>query len=240
MNGPRHAATERCRLPYRAAKLFFLLSQGAVLPLAMLFIFGQPETLWRGFLIAGIYLFIPFWAILFMGIALHRFPLQRNGALMVAFALLFEFAAFYALGRDVLYSMYALFITSFAGTALALLRFVTVAFVRGDTAAIPAPWRRPAFLAGLFILLGIFLSGLSMPLIRNLTIIPDLRGRLAVLGVLLFNIVVMAQATGRDLGQPGDEPEAKERYAEWERWAPATAIVLVLSLTGAVFAAVFP
>jgi hypothetical protein len=240
MNRPAATSAERNGLPYRAAKTVYLLAHGAILPLAIHYLLGRlPETFWRYLFIAGIYVIIPFWIILFIAITMVGFPLRRNEALRVVGVMLLEFAVFIALGGQFLFSVYALFVTSFLGIMLALIGFVFREMTSGRPTSIPDGWRRPALLVGLFLANGLFALALAIPFIQDLGLIPGLAGRIAALGILVFNAISMGRAASREFGPnsvaDAEDDAKRERNREWERWAPATAIVLILSLTAAIF-----
>jgi len=213
---------------YKALKTIWLFAHATILPGAVSFLvlagYTDNVSTWEGFLIAcGASIMVILWLIGMALLIMYRFPLDLYSAARMVFMMILQFALLAFLGGSILLSLYSTFFTSFVIIFVILFAMIFLGVKMGKV--IPKYW--------LFIIPGAasacaLLFFLFQPILKNLMLMNILASAFFVL-LMLSNVISGVMGIYRLTTLSKTSDAQKELDREWESWAPATIILLILS-----------
>jgi hypothetical protein len=225
-------AGEKADAPYRAVKWLWLLLQAMILPLAAVHA-ARPAVRWPlvlpqplPYMAAAILLVL--WLIAQSLISMARFPLTFSGAALLLGGTIVQSIFAIAAGGSLPAAVYRVFFATVAALAMTAALMAAAAFRRG----LASPPARAASLLAL-------LPATGLPWLLAAPLLPELSrlepwARTLEWMVLAANAGLIAYSLyGLSIFAPRPQDDAAYA-AEWERWAPATIVVLILSAGAAV------
>lgn len=222
---------------HRVFRGIYLFTQATVLPLAIYYLRTHPDTFnWPQFLLIGVYIVIPFWLVMFIGMGAYRFPMNLTAAAGVVISTYLQLALFFFCGgKEFFYSFYCSFFSSVSGVTLCLLGGVVFLAVKyGKKQELNKIWVGLLLLLGLTSFVGLFLYALSAPLISRLGETPSMLNKTVMVLAMAAQIISIISATFKGFKEEEDTELKQKKDAEWEKWTGPVAGALLLSLLGAI------
>jgi len=219
------------RRVYAALKTAWLLAQGAVLPLAVLYLCSRrqpllpPGSVHQFLLMAAGVVFLVVWLIMESLLAMHNFPLGLWAALQLTLGYYLQNAIIVLGGASLLFSSFASLYVSLAAVSLFLCLILGQGFFRGR-----APGgEKAAILPALAVLCGVFYLIILWPALAEgfsgLSPAIKIMDGLALAANGIFYVRTLYRTS--IFSQEGRPPASVER--EWGKWAGRTIGVFILS-----------
>jgi hypothetical protein len=219
---------------YRWAKGLWLLMQGLLLPLMVLYLTREspgptPSVLLRALLWAVGAFFLILWLMAHAVLSMARFPLTTRGALRLTLGHVFTFLVSWVLFGLPLFAAYITCVITLISLIICGFLLAPAAVKAGLTSRRTALWASLVLLAG-----AAGVAWLTGPLWRELSRLEWWQAGLS-LSVMAGSVWSTVRGLWRvtTLGATAD-PESRAYDAEWERWAAPTIITLILSATAAI------
>ncbi len=221
-------------LLYRWTKGLWLLMQGLLLPLMVLYLAREwprldpPWFLQILLWVVGAF-FLILWLMAHAVLSMGRFPLTTRGALRLTLGHVFTFVVCWVLFGLPLFAAYVTCLTTLIALIICGSLLAPAAVRAGLTDRRTALWASLVLLAG-----AAGVAWIAAPLWQELSRLPWWQAGLS-LAMMAANIwtTVRGLWSVTTLGATAS-PESRAYDAEWERWAAPTIITLILSATAAI------
>ena len=209
------------------------MMQALVLPMSAVYLSRLPvltfpnELIRIVFELAGAILLL-LWLIAQALLIMHRFPLRLGPALRLTGGYLLSFVIIWTLEGTPLFAAYASFFTTLLATTTCGLIIYFQALKLGKFSA------KQALIALLVLALALLVNaGFFLPLLHGMDYILSLSS-LVTISLIGFNTVSTTRALWEKTIFSDTASDEDDQYkAEWNRWAGATIITLILSATAA-------
>lgn len=226
---------------HKALKSIFLVTNSLVLPLAIFYLYLRKELFIYGELFSlGLFILVPFWLVLFVGLGTFRFPKDTKKALHLLLGSYIQFAVSLVLtGTNWLYAVFSMFFVSFAGVVVGLLLKFVQYFWKFKT---ELSLKKIFWSLMLFFFVAIFVYGLSGPFIAQWKAFGSTAAISLSVLVMLYQIFGVVQEVFALFNREQiHETESAKRAREKEEnaWAPAISAALILSLVFTLFLNIF-
>ena len=214
---------------YKFIKTIWLLLHGAIMPGAVAFLvlhgYLSAQSAHLGFYpvrIVGSALIV-LWIIGISLLAMYRFPLTVGAAGRMVVIALLQFILIFIFGGDALFALYSNFLGSFVAIAVLLVVMLVVAFFMKKI-----PRRSVVFVLMAVVIAPLVVWKIGQPFVDNLKLMALVPAGFSAFIAISNTVSIIAGLY--KLSVFGGGVENKKGYdEEWERWAPATVIVLILS-----------
>lgn len=226
---------------HKALKSIYLITNSLVLPLAVFYLYLRKELLIYGELFSlGLFLLVPFWLVLFVGLGTFRFPTNKKKALHLLLGSYIQFAISLMLtGTNWLYAVFSMFFVSFVGVLIGLLlKFIQYLWRFKKELSL----KKIFWSLMLFFFVAIFVYGLSGPFIAQWKAFGSTATLSLAVLIMLYQIFGVVQEVFALFGREHIyeiESEKRVREKEENAWAPAIAAAIILSLVLTLFLNIF-